>query len=214
MTTEKGALIAFEGLDNSGKTTQVKRLAENLQRLYPKRAVRVTAEPSNSDAGLLARDIWDGKFKLPGGVRPSAQFFGELFTLDRAHHVREFIQPWLAEGAIVLCDRYVLSTLAYQAHVRGLMELNAGFPRPDLTVFLNVSPDVAETRRMLQGKRTEVAGFLREERIAVFKAYRELLRLPGKPPTLILDGTLGPDELADAILAATLRQLQLHKVLP
>lgn len=107
-------LITFEGGDGTGKTTQIKLLEEYLK--SSGRACIVTREPGGTSLGQLIR-----KMLLDGGEAPiatPAELF--LYLADRAQHVYEIIAPALERGQIVLCDRYIDSTVAYQGYGRGL----------------------------------------------------------------------------------------------
>lgn len=135
----KGRFIVFEGIDGSGKTTQLKLLGERLeQRGY---RVLYTREPGGTPMGEAVRKILlDPQHKE---INPVAEAL--LYAAARAQHVAQVIKPALLEGQIVLCDRFVDSSLAYQGFARGLsIELlekinepaTAGL-RPDLVLLLD-----------------------------------------------------------------------------
>lgn len=131
--TTKGRFVVFEGLDGCGKSTQAKRLAEWLKE--QKREVWLTAEPTHDGPiGPLIRQVLRGEAEVP----PAGLL--HLFLADRATHTVK-IEAALAEGVTVVCDRYVMSTIAYQSAVISAAQLavmNERFPKPDLTVLLNV----------------------------------------------------------------------------
>ncbi|MCB9745269.1 MAG: dTMP kinase [Alphaproteobacteria bacterium] len=132
----RGVFIAVEGLDGSGGTTQVRLLAEALR--AQGRAVHVTAEPSTGPVGKLIRKALADKDMLGDGVLPY------LFAADRKDHLEREVQPQLEAGAVVISDRYVASSLAYQSLAAPLgvvSELNARFLAADLTLFLDLPPD-------------------------------------------------------------------------
>lgn len=146
-----GRLITVEGVEGAGKSTQAARLAAWLGT----RGVRVvaTAEPDGTRLGAGIRHL----LGAAGPVAPVTEAL--LFVASRAEHVRTVIRPALAAGAVVVCDRYVDSTLAYQGHGRGLaLDLVAGLNRlaadgvvPSLTIVLDL--DVAEGLRRVRARR-------------------------------------------------------------
>jgi dTMP kinase len=132
----RGLLIAFEGIDGTGKSTQLPLLAQFLRNLGF--AVVETREPTDGPYGLQIRALYSDR----GQVTPQQEL--ELFLQDRHQHVVQCIQPALREGKIVLTDRYYFSTAAYQ----GAAGLNPGeifarhgfAPEPDLVLLLTQSP--------------------------------------------------------------------------
>jgi dTMP kinase len=148
----RGLFVTFEGIDGSGKTTQIRRLAGRLS--AEGRDVRVTREPGGSPgAEEIRRLLVEGE---PG--RWSAETEILLFTAARRDHVERVIRPALEAGAIVLCDRFVDSTRVYQGARRG--DLRACVDRlhammigiePDLTLILDLDPDEAMRREAGRG---------------------------------------------------------------
>lgn len=134
---KRGSLIVFEGVDGSGKSTQLSLLAQALR--AEGRAVLETAEPYDCEAGRKIRAM----ARSTSGVSPEQEL--AWFLEQRRAHVRERIEPALAGGRIVLSDRYFLSTVAYQG-ARGLdaerllAESEAEFPIPDLVLLLEIEP--------------------------------------------------------------------------
>ena len=184
--------VTFEGVDGSGKTTQVKLLAEELR--SEGRDVVATREPGGTALGERIRELI-----LHGDeVAPWAE--AALFAAARAQLVDEVIRPALARGADVICDRYIDSSLAYQGLARGLgvervLELNllaTGGLLPDRTFFLFVPLDEAARRRSGDADRLEREG---EEFVAtVERAYRELAEVFAER-VVATDGTRPPEEL-------------------
>jgi dTMP kinase len=135
--TKKGVFIVIEGLDGSGKTTQANLLAERLQKTHN---VFFTAEPSHGKIGTFIRDdcLYENK-RLP--IEAEAL----LFAADRIEHVKNKIAPALAEGKIVVCDRYIYSSLAYQGStglsLDWIKTINARALQPDFSIFIDVSPE-------------------------------------------------------------------------
>ncbi len=149
-----GLFISFEGIDKSGKSTQAGLLVDHLQGIGHE--VVFTHEPGGTELGQEIRHLaltWKPQ-RSQGVVDPAAEIF--LFAADRAQHVAEVIQPALAENKIVITDRYVDSTLAYQGYGRGLdlVQLQAvqhiatGGLLPHLTVWVDV--DLATSRVRLE----------------------------------------------------------------
>jgi dTMP kinase len=186
----RGVFICLEGLDGCGKSTQARNLAVWLKSIG--KEVVSTAEPTNGPIGKLLRKIISGRISVP----PLAEAM--LFAADRCYHLEETIKPALNEGKVVVCERYVYSSLAYQ-QARGVPEsvikkLNSTFLRPNLVVLLDVPVEVA-TKRI---KRKEVDEFEknREFQEKVRTNYLTLFRKEKLP---ILDGTLEPRILTEEI---------------
>jgi dTMP kinase len=191
--------VSFEGLDGSGKTTQLRLAAERLRADGVE--VVETREPGGTELGEQVREL----LLHAGDVAPWAE--AALFAASRAQHVEEVIRPALARGAAVLCDRYVDSSLAYQGIARGLglervLELNltaVGGLLPDTTILLLIDPTAAADRRRAAPDRIEREGDAFAARVDA--AYRELAeRYPER--IVPLDGTLACDELAERIHGA------------
>ncbi len=146
--THTGTFIVFEGGDGVGKSTQITRSADFL--LKAGHEVVVTREPGGSALGTKIRELLLGS--EPGSVSDRTEAL--LFAADRADHVATVIRPALARGAIVLCDRYIDSSLAYQGVARGLgvdqiaklSEWATDGLTPDLTIVLDLAPEVGLQR--------------------------------------------------------------------
>lgn len=145
----KGKFITFEGCEGSGKSTQLRLLAAYLDR--ESIPYIMTREPGGSPiAEDIRRIILDGK-----NTEMCDECEAMLYAASRIQHLREKVIPALGAGKIVICDRYVDSSLAYQGFARGLgLEYVADINKkafelctPDLTVFLNISPDKAFERK-------------------------------------------------------------------
>lgn len=147
----RGRFIVFEGTDGSGLTTQAERLKAALaQRGLP---VHLTKEPSEGPAGMLIRLALARRL---GRHDPDGRFsqldeatLGLLFAADRMDHLANDVAPKLEQGITVICDRYYLSSYAYQslgADLAWLRSINARAIPPDLTIFLDVSPEVCKAR--------------------------------------------------------------------
>jgi len=195
----RGLFLVLEGIEGSGKTTQARLLAAWLEeRGVPHLATR---EPGGTAVGEEARRL------LLGAGSMDARTELLLMLSARAALVTEVIEPALAEGRLVLADRFDLSTLAYQAHGRGLpietvRTLNrfaTGGLRPDLTIVLDVPRGTGERRRTARSvqDRIERAGAGFHDRVA--RAYRELAE--SEPGVERLDGTGEPEAVQAALRA-------------
>jgi dTMP kinase len=156
----RGTFIVLEGIDGAGTTTQLNALREHFRETG--RKAFFTHEPSDGPVGMLIRLALQGR--LAGGrfalhdpadaAQPASADFDRtalalLFAADRADHVATQVKPNLDAGRIVVCDRYLLSTLAYQGQSCDhdwLLEINRNAVTPDLTLFLDVPPSAAEAR--------------------------------------------------------------------
>lgn len=147
---QKGVLIAFEGIDGTGKSTQVRLLAEALTRLGL--SVLATREPTDGPYGRRIREL----FLSRNSVSPEEEL--ALFLADRREHVRRVIAPALAAGQVVLTDRYYFSTAAYQGAAghdpQAIIAENERFaPKPDLVLLLEVPVSLGVHRvRHLRGE--------------------------------------------------------------
>ena len=151
-----GVLITLEGVEGSGKTTQMARLERWLRRRG--RKVERTREPDGTRLGVAVRRL----FERPG-VHPQPLVEVFLFMAARQQHVVEKLRPWLDRGRVVLCDRYVDATVAYQGYGRGvdldlIRELNTratGGVMPDLTLLFDLDPARGLKRNRTKGRRLD-----------------------------------------------------------
>jgi dTMP kinase len=201
----RGVLIAIEGVDGAGKTTQARLLAAALEeRGWP---VVLTREPTDGPHGRRLRSYLSGPTRH---LSPEEEL--KLFTADRRDHVREIIQPALAAGRIVVTDRYYYSSAAYQGALgldpARILEINEAFaPRPHLVIILTLPLALALSR--LQAKKrhdpqvSEAPANL-EKVAAVYASFRgEHLRR--------VDASGPPEEVHIRILEITLEVLgRLH----
>lgn len=181
----KGKFVTFEGCEGSGKSTQIRLLSEKLEKLGVD--FIVTREPGGSEiAEQIRKIILDGK-----NTAMCDECEALLYAAARIQHLKEIVAPALSSGKIVLCDRYVDSSLAYQGYARGLGEkyvksVNSAalqdFP-PDLTVFLNISPEAAFLRKhgADKGDRIEQLGLGFHK-----KVYEGYLKLAAENPRISL----------------------------
>ncbi|MEN9799710.1 MAG: thymidylate kinase [Pseudomonadota bacterium] len=195
-----GKFIVLEGLDGAGTTTQLDRLAARVRALGG--PVLTTREPSDGPLGHMLRQALAGRLVLPAGRGPlSAETLALMFAADRVDHLHAQVRPALAAGTVVICDRYVLSSLAYQGAsvaMEWVNELNRAALSPDLTLFLEVDVDTAARRRAIRGTPSE----LYEEddlqrRIAA--QYRKAIRLREQEEKIVrVAGVEGIDAVTDA----------------
>jgi len=131
-----GLFIVFEGIDGTGKSTQLHLLAEKLRQLGF--AVVATREPTSGPYGQKIRELF-----VDRGTASREEELA-LFIADRDQHVKEVIAPALADGCVVICDRYYLSTVAYQGangmDPEVILKKNEDFPIPDLAIILEIDP--------------------------------------------------------------------------
>lgn len=184
----------LEGIDGAGTTTQVTRLAERLR--AARVPVRVTREPSDGPVGTLVRQVLTGRVVVPGGLAPGWATMALLFAADRMDHVESEIEPFIAQGGVVLSDRYDASSLAYQSVSSGsakdavewIRSLNRYVRRPELTVVLDVPPDVASERRLQRGEAAQLYDQSEVQR-ALAEFYRDLARHMPADRVVVVDGS-------------------------
>ena len=191
-----GTFLTFEGIDGSGKTTQLRRLATDLQARGL--SVVTTREPGGTPLGLRLRAALLDAHEQ---VDPLAELL--LYAADRAQHVRTLVQPALEAGSIVLSDRYADATVAYQGAGRGfstqliaeVIELATGGLQPDITLVfdLPVLKGIARTRRRAhqtqEGDRLDAEDAAFHERVR--EAYRQLAEAePKRVFTIDADGSI------------------------
>lgn len=200
--TRRGRLIVFEGTDGTGKSTQLKLLHRGLaQQGLP---VVSTREPTDGAFGRQIRNLYVNRHQY------SREEELELFLADRREHVRDFLQPNLDLGKIILCDRYYFSTAAYQGALgldpEEILRRNAFAPEPDL-VLLFQAPLWLSIERITNGRgdtlnRFEQREFL-EKVAAIFAAI-------DRPCIRRIDASGPMEEVRRQVLAAVAPLLSLH----
>lgn len=178
--SRRGFFLVFEGIDGAGTTSQQRWLCERLTALG--RGFHKTAEPTGNPVGRLIRGV------LRGEHAPfSPHSLALLFAADRADHLSREIEPALADGKIVVCDRYVLSSLAYQTAagvpIELVRQLNAPFPIPDLTVYFDLPVEIAAQRRAKRGQAQEIFEIddFQREVAQLYQAQAQAWQASGKP---------------------------------
>jgi dTMP kinase len=197
MLQKRGAFIVIEGLDGSGKTTQAKLLTAKLSRSH--NAV-YTAEPSRGKIGAFIRDRC-----LYGEKRLSTTVEALLFAADRIEHVENEIKPAIANGRLVVCDRYVYSSLAYQGSadlsVEWIAEINKYALKPDFAVFIDVAPEKVLQRL---NRRKSVMENLETQR----KVREIYLKSVAKGDLTRIDGDKPLEEVREGLAAVVLKFLE------
>lgn len=169
----KGLLIVFEGIDGTGKSTQMSLLACFLK----EKGLDVieTREPTNGQFGQRIRALYANR----DGVSREEEL--ELFIADRQEHVQDMLTPGLEEGKIILCDRYFLSTAAYQGAVgfspEEIIERNGFAPQPDLALLFYAPPQIG-IERITTGRGETLNDFEQEASLQKVAAIFDSLKLP------------------------------------
>ncbi len=153
-----GLFVVIEGLDGAGTTTQSAALAKELRSRG--REVVTTREPSDGPIGKMIRQALTRQLGLSTAKQPlTPETLALMFAADRVDHVAREIEPALESGAVVLSDRYLLSSLAYQGSqlpIAWVEEINAKARVPDLTLFLEIDPEIGAKRRAVRGGKREL----------------------------------------------------------
>ncbi len=194
-----GKFIVFEGIDGSGKSTQIRMLAERLAKSGEK--VSLSAEPTSTTSGGLLRDA------LSGEMNRSTCELAALFVWDRIHHninKTNGIEKLLSDGYTVISDRYYYSSLAYQGEATDyewVKNMNLSCPeirKPDMCIFIDISPD--EAIRRINADRSskeiyETKDKLTKTRDKFMKVFSDLK----DDNIIIFDGSKSIDVLSDEI---------------
>ncbi len=206
---ERGLFITLEGTDGAGKSTQMKYLKEFFERKGYR--VLLTREPGGTKISEKIRElILDNAHEEMKGKTEAL-----LYAASRAQHVEEVIAPALKEGRVVLCDRFVDSSIVYQGNARELGEENiekinhfaTGGLRPDLTLWFDLSPEEGLKRVSASGK----ADRLEKEKISFHrKVYEGYQALKKKYPHRIkaVDGTGSIEEMRREIQGIVIEKLK------
>lgn len=217
--SHRGKFITFEGLDGSGKSTQIERLAKKLAAGGLR--VVVTREPGGTGIGEKIRNLLLDT--ATSDLSPMAEL--ALMFASRAQHIQEIIQPALAEGRVVLCDRFTDSTEAYQGAGRklgsepvlALHRILCGNLRPDLTILMD-SDVAASVKRARRRNVARVAGdgggdenrFEQESRAFFGRVRHAYLAIAAREPqrVVVVDARGRPEETHKQILEILRRKLK------
>ncbi len=197
---KKGRFIAFEGIDGSGKSTQIALLAERLRqngiRCY------TTMEPTDSPIGSLIRQVMTGRMKMDNRV------IAGLFAADRLDHLLNEIDGILYkinEGVTVLTDRYYFSSYAYHSvdmpmeWVIKANEQSSGILRPAITVFIDIDPDAA-LERIAKNRFHQELYEKRSRLVKVRENYERAFKLLEKEEDyVVIDGSQTKERIADMV---------------
>jgi dTMP kinase len=198
VSDSRGRFIVLEGIDGAGTTTQTERLVAHL-RARGRRAA-ATREPTGGPIGRLLREILLGQHRMSDGAPVDGSTMALLFAADRLDHLQREVEPLLAAGTDVVSDRYLLSSLAYQAVEADrawVASLARGVRRPELTILVDLPIEVAAERRRLAGRPVE--RYDADSTLArVAENYRQLARETG---AAVVDGGGTLDEVTAAITA-------------
>lgn len=181
---KKGVFIVVEGLDGSGKTTQAEILARRLSKTFN---VMLTAEPSRGKIGTFIREgcLYENE-RLPTEAEAL------LFAADRIEHMETELKPALDEGKVVICDRYIYSSLAYQGSsglsLEWIKTINARALQPDFSVFIDCPPERVLAR--LRRKKSVMETLETQQKVRqIYLKYvdkGELVRIDGDRPREIV----------------------------
>jgi len=195
---KRGIFICIEGIDGCGKTTQAKLLVERLvdmgyDAIY-------TAEPSKGKIGQFIKE-----YCLHGANRVSSIIEALLFAADRVEHLENEVIPALNEGKLVVSDRYLYSSLAYQGaaglDLEWIKAVNVHAKLPDLALFIDIKPKIAMQRLKSKKSTMETLENLHKVRevYVKFVEIEELMRI---------DGSKSIEEVADSVLKKTVKALE------
>ncbi len=183
----KGIFITFEGVEGSGKSTQIELLAKALKTKGLK--VVKTQEPGGTKIGVMIRKVLlDPKNKE---IDPMTELM--LYGASRAQHIKEVILPAIKEGNVVLCDRFSDATVAYQGYGRGLSieeirkldRLLTGGMKPSLTIILDIDPEkgLLRAKRRIEENNSLKEGRIEQEGFSFHKRVRDgYLKLASEEP--------------------------------
>ena len=194
-----GTFIVFEGIDGTGKSTQVHRLAEALQR-YGHEVIE-TREPTEGIFGRKIRALYQNRHT----VSPDEEL--NLFIEDRRDHIDNLIAPSLAAGKIVICDRYFLSTAAYQGAAGcnpvEIIARHQFAPEPDLAIVIEVEPQICITR--ITEKRGDALNDF--EQLGSLKKVDSIFKEMDLPYIERIDGSASEEEVHQQVVRLIDRRL-------
>ncbi|MDR2568046.1 MAG: dTMP kinase [Mycoplasmataceae bacterium] len=211
-----GFFITFEGPDGSGKSTILKMVGETLQQKFSNHSILLTREPGGTN-NPIAEDI---RNILLNKIEYKIDYHTEalLFAASRAQHVSDFIKPNLEKNAIVLCDRYIDSSIVYQGYgrklgVENILKINEFAMQgvlPNVTFILMVKPEVG-LERIFSNKTREVNRIDKEKgglHQMVYDAYRKIIDSDKTGRIIEIDASKDLPTVLEEVLAKLLPKLQ------
>ena len=194
-----GKFIVFEGIDGSGKTSQINELVKNLNKININ--VHKTSEPTSTSKALVK------KLLLKQPDTPEL-YLANLFSADRTNHILTEMLEILMDGVTIICDRYVFSSYAYQSYrnnipfeyIHLINSINLSFMKPDINIFLDVEPEICIDR--LNKSRNNMDFFenyetlkkVKEKYLESFEFYKSEMNI------IIIDGNREFNIIAEEIL--------------
>ena len=205
-----GRFIVLEGLDGAGTTTQAQKLGIELRQEGHR--VVVTCEPTEGPVGRLIRQALTRRLMHRRGDGAfSSQTLALLFAADRLDHLHAEIVPALQSGQVVICDRYLLSSLAYQGvsmAASWIERINQFAIPPDLTLFLEVDPRIAASRRLGRGGAEELFDAA-ELQAQIARRYRAVTRrLRSSHRVIRIDASKSIEEVTEETMRVVRRVLK------
>ena len=195
----KGIFISFEGIDGSGKSTQFKLFSDYLRSLNAD--FIMTREPGGTDISEKIRNM----ILDPSNKEMDPMTEALLFAASRAQHVEQLIRPALKDGKIVICDRFIDSSIAYQGYgrelgdcVRKINEYAVSGTVPDITFYLDLDPSVGRQRNQNAGKVDRMELELLDFHNKVYEGYKEL-SIIYKDRFVTIDASQSIDSIAEQI---------------
>ncbi|SLM33277.1 Thymidylate kinase [Desulfamplus magnetovallimortis] len=203
----KGFFVTLEGIEGSGKTTQMKNIADFLARNG--HDVVMTREPGATEIGSKIRSILLDPANR--GISPKCELL--LYGADRAQHLADVVLPALDDGKTVLCDRFADATTAYQGWARGLdmavveniYLIAAGSLKPDLTILFDLAPELGLARTFMalkNGQRVDSESRFEKEKIDFHERVRQgylAIAEKEKERFMVVDASLPADEVFNQI---------------
>lgn len=209
-----GKLITLEGIDGSGKSTQLRMLASELR--LREIDILTTMEPGGTPLGRRLREAF---LETEEAVAPIAELL--LFAADRAQHVNFLIKPAIEEGKIVISDRYADATFAYQGAGRGfpedlvnqVIEIATDGLKPDLTIFFDLSIEKALERTKNAREETRTNNRMDKETSDFYRRVREAyLKIAKREPErfVVIDASISVSEIHTSVMKVVAKFLQTH----